>query len=200
MGLQQIADQDFLEPVDLEEAKNHLRVVDPDEDELIITYIQAAREWLEDYTHRALISRQFELTLAEFPIARRPIILPLGQLRSVERIQYVDQAAATQTLHDTASPMVSGNIQVNSSSNYNGEIVPARDTDWPTTDSDTINAVTVRYTAGYGANRLDVPATLRRAILYMSGNFFDVRDVTDEGGKADTARNFAAPYIVRLYP
>lgn len=44
------------EPISLEKAKAHLRVVTDDEDALISLYIQAAREFAEKYQNRIFVS------------------------------------------------------------------------------------------------------------------------------------------------
>lgn len=57
------------EPVTLAEAKRHLRefstVTDNDAD--ITALIQAAREWVEEYTGRALFEQQWRLTIGDNP-------------------------------------------------------------------------------------------------------------------------------------
>lgn len=54
-----------VEPVTLAEAKLHLRTYssDTDEDDLISGLIAAAREWVEDYTGRALVEQRWSLAL-----------------------------------------------------------------------------------------------------------------------------------------
>jgi hypothetical protein len=57
--------QPEVEPVTLAEMKRHLRAFSSvtDEDSDITALIVAAREWVEDYTGRALIDQQWKLTL-----------------------------------------------------------------------------------------------------------------------------------------
>ena len=54
-----------LEPVTLAEAKLHLRSYTSDiaEDDLINGLLVAAREWVEDYTGRALVEQRWSLSL-----------------------------------------------------------------------------------------------------------------------------------------
>src|SRR3546814_1606546 len=53
--------QVMAEPVTLALAKAHCRIdpSDTDHDEVLATYIQAAREWVEDFTGLVLVSRPF---------------------------------------------------------------------------------------------------------------------------------------------
>jgi hypothetical protein len=61
--LERTVDPD-IEPILLAEMKAHLRVTDTDNDTLITGLITGAREWVEDYTGRALIDQTWRLTLA----------------------------------------------------------------------------------------------------------------------------------------
>lgn len=61
--LERVSDPD-IEPVTLAEMKLHLRCFESTtEDDLITALIVAAREWVEDYTGRALIDQTWRLTL-----------------------------------------------------------------------------------------------------------------------------------------
>jgi hypothetical protein len=57
------------EPVDLASMKRHLRTFTSatDEDADITAHITAAREWVEDYTGRALLDQTWKLTLQGRP-------------------------------------------------------------------------------------------------------------------------------------
>ena len=69
------------EPITLAEAKLHLRVEHNADDSLITALISTARQAAESRTHRALISRQFRLTLENW---QDSIELPNPPLISVE--------------------------------------------------------------------------------------------------------------------
>lgn len=62
--LERVTDPD-IEPVTLAEMKRHLRCFDDvtDEDDDISALITGAREWVEDYTGRALIDQTWRLTI-----------------------------------------------------------------------------------------------------------------------------------------
>src|SRR3546814_4296796 len=67
------------EPVTLALAKAHCRIdpSDTDHDEVLATYIQAAREWVEDFTGLVLVSRPFTKAVEAFgsyvQLDRRPV-------------------------------------------------------------------------------------------------------------------------------
>lgn len=60
-----------IEPVTLTEAKRHIRqfVSVTTEDDLVTELIKVAREWVEDYTGRALVDQTWRLTINQGPAA-----------------------------------------------------------------------------------------------------------------------------------
>lgn len=75
----------FEEPVTIEQAKDHLRILDDDSHDLkLLGMIRRAREWVEDHTGIALVRRAFTEQFGSFPatvaglapltIYRRPVI------------------------------------------------------------------------------------------------------------------------------
>lgn len=164
------------EPVTLTEAKDHLRVDQSDSDAQITAMIQAARERTERYLERSLVTQTLVLNLDAFPSV---IELPRGPVQSVDLIEYIDRDDNTQTMN--ASDYVVDKA--------GGRIVPADG--WPKTD-DTVNAVTVEYTAGYGAPA-DVPEAIKHAILLQVERLFDRNPDTDRS-LAIVASNLLWPY------
>lgn len=153
------------EPVTLAEAKRHLRetLVDTDNDTDISAAIKAARLMCEERLQRTLITSTWVLTLDAFPDA---IKVPMPRLIAVSQLQYLDTAGASQVL-DPADYLV----DIKSEPGY---IVPGVNLAWPTTQ-DRINAVTVTYTAGYGAAASDVPADLKHWIKMALTDLYEMR-------------------------
>lgn len=162
------------EPVTRDEAKNHCRVWHTDEDVLIASLIQTAREHIENMTSRALIKQTWELKLDRFPGSdcRYTIEPPYPPLMSVQSIAYTDTDGAAQTL-DPASYVVDTDSEP-------GKIVPAYGMQWPAT-RDQINAVTVTYDAGYGEFNNSVPAPIRAALLLMVCHLYENREAAIQG-------------------
>jgi len=127
--------------------------------------IAAATTQAEEMSQRALITQSWELTLARWP-ADSVIRLPRPPLASVTSIQYVDLGGTTQTWDST-------NYQVNTSAEP-GRVTLAYSKTFPSIRNQD-EAVTIAYTAGYGAAHTDVPALIRQAILSMVVHWYDYR-------------------------
>jgi uncharacterized phiE125 gp8 family phage protein len=165
------------EPVEVVEMKEFLRVTAPAEDRLISTLIREAREQFDGpaaWFNRALITQTWQLTLDAFPLTCwRPeaitprqyaIVVPLPPLQSVGSITYVDAEGATQTLSPTA-------YQVDTRTEP-GEITPAYGNLWPAIRPQP-NAVTVTFTAGYGAAPKvpePIKVWIKQAVAYRYDN------------------------------
>jgi len=54
-----------IEPVTLEELKDHLRIDSADEDAVLTGLLAAAREWCEGFQNRAYITQTLQLWLDE---------------------------------------------------------------------------------------------------------------------------------------
>lgn len=149
------------EPVSLAEAKLHLRVIHDAEDASISRMIRAAREHLDGrdgILGRALVTQTWELVLDSFPVGA--IQIPLPPLQSITSVKYLDAGGVEQTL-DTAEYVVD-------TASEPGCIAPVDQ--WPATQ-DTVNAVHIRFVAGYG-DASAVPAALAQAILLAVGDLW----------------------------
>lgn len=171
------------EPISSAELKLQCRIDsgDTSEDTLLAIYIKAARQQAEFKTGRALITQTWEQTLDEFPAASEADIRLLKpQVIAITSVEYIDtdgdlveMDSADYTLDAYTSP---------------GYLLPAEDTDWPSTD-DVINAVTITYTAGFGANASDVPADIRNWILMTAAAMYANREAIDMAGKSKELPN-----------
>jgi uncharacterized phiE125 gp8 family phage protein len=138
----------YLEPVDLTEAKLHLKVetATTDDDTLITALIKSARETVEAGTganmkrHRVMLASTFVLKLDCFPSCGY-IDVPRVPLVKVTSIQYVDTAEATQTFS-------SASYDVDTAS---GRIWLGYNESWPSTLGHP-NSVTVTFVAGMMAS------------------------------------------------
>lgn len=155
-----------VEPVTLEETRKHMRVDHEVDDDVILPLIVAARRKVETDTRRALITQTWDLALPRFP-ACGEIEIPLAPLQSVTSITYTD---------------ATGNATTWAASNYLVDtfrlvprIVPAYGVAWPMFTPRPLNAVVVRFVAGYGTGE-DLPAELRLAVLTLVGHWYDNRE------------------------
>ena len=143
------------EPVSIEEAKTHLGYDATDREAELHRMIIAARRRAEQATERAFFTQTWDLRLDYFPLVielRKPPII------SVTSVTYVDVDNATQTFDDAKY-----NVDIYGEP---GRIVLDDGQTWPTTRHE-VNAVTVRFVAGYGTAAGSVPAEARDLILML---------------------------------
>lgn len=162
-------------PLTLAEVKEHLRVDHSDEDNLISLYIQAATSFVDGengFLGRALVTQTWELVIDTFPT--HEIKIPLPPLQEVESVKYDDSDGNEQTLA-TDGYWVDDALEP-------GWIVPAT-AGWPSDVLDAVNAVRVRFIAGYPATedsppdlRANVPASIKHAMLLHIGSMYGQRE------------------------
>ena len=153
-----------IEPVTLTELKSHLRIVHNDEDAILATYLKAARMYAETtLCWRAFIEQELELTKDYFPAMFK---LPRPPLQSVTSIIYRERDGTFETI-------APANYIVDTDSEP-PRIVPAVDERWPSDALYPVNAVRVRYTAGYPTyyGTVDTVDTTR-AVTRTAGDEFN---------------------------
>lgn len=179
------------EPITLAEAKLHLRVDHAEDDTYITTLIEAARDWAECFTSRAIITQTFKMYLRTFP-GFGGIVVPRAPVISLTSIIYYDQNNTLQTLdpavYETDFVREPGRID-----RVFGQV-------WPSVYP-RVNAVCVEFVAGYGAAGANVPAGLRRAILQRLTELYEDRQPTVYGAgpsavKSATSEVAAMPYFI----
>jgi uncharacterized phiE125 gp8 family phage protein len=140
-------------------------------DPLLSILIKSARQYAEQLLGRYLVTQTIDLYLDEFPQHE----INLRPLQSVSAITYVDTAGATQTL--------SAADYIVDSTGTPARITPAYGVSWPST-RDQVNAVKVRFVAGYGAASA-VPQCVRNWMLMRIKTLYETRDsVTFQNGTA----------------
>ena len=160
------------EPLTTAEAKTHLRIDTGDEDALIDTLIMTARRMSESYTSRQLLTATYELKCNDFPGGYGVIRLPRTPLGSVTSITYVDTSGASQTLSTDVYEVLSDDVSAT--------VVLKPGQTWPSVQSEKYEAVTVTFTAGYGAAS-DVPASVKNAMKLLIGHLFENREAVNVG-------------------
>jgi uncharacterized phiE125 gp8 family phage protein len=168
-------------PVSLAEAKAHVEYEDTDRDALITGLIQAATDYVEQFTGKALVSQTWRLTLDGFS---NTIALPKGPVISVSSVQYFDANGDLQTVG-------AGDYMVDTVSDP-AWLVLNSDASWPAV-VDGINAVSINFVAGYTI----LPASIKQAILLLIGQWFDNRSATSE--KAMTEVPYAVESLLRPF-
>lgn len=177
------------EPILLADAKLHLKVTGSSEDALISLMIAAAREECENEIRRALITQTWEKYLDNFPGDSAAHWMSWGSpgaielfyppLQSVTSISYIDAAGASQVLASTEYTV--------DDKQEPAWIVPAELKFWPLTRC-VINAVTVQFVCGYGANETFIPKAIKNWLLIRIGDLFSNRgSVVMESGSINVA-------------
>lgn len=157
-----------VEPISLLEAREHAQLTHHEEDGMLQRNIRAATSRLDGpngLLGRALITQTWDYSLDAFPYE---IELPLPPCQSVGSVSYVDDNGDSQTLptEDYQTYGIGDHISA--------RIRPAFGKSWPSTRH-VPDAVTVRFTAGYGDAGDDVPEPIRQAILAHVAQMFDYR-------------------------
>lgn len=163
------------QPVSLRQVHQHLRLFTeygqhPDDD-LIELYISAATGAAEDYLQRYLAQRTLRLKRDDFPTENQDgvtiITLPVYPVLSVDSINYVDLAGATQTLtgYEVDSDSIPARIRVLE----------------PPDVKEGLSGLTINVTVGYASGDSPatadlIPAQIKQAILLMVGQLYEHRE------------------------
>jgi uncharacterized phiE125 gp8 family phage protein len=154
-----------VEPVVFDpDLKEHLRLPDSSEQTKVEGLVTAARAFLEDIANRAFVTQTWDLFLDRFPSC---ILVPRPRLQSVTTIKYRDTDGQQVTLD-------SSKYQVDIKSEP-GRIIPVYGETWPSTRAE-LNAVEVRYVAGYGDAAADVDASAKHLIKILVSEYFENPD------------------------
>ena len=154
-----------IEPVTLQQAKDHLNIDFNDDDSIIELIIQTAREAVENKTGRKLITS----TMGHQRDCFNSVMELPHTIQSVTEITYIDTDGVTQTL-----PATEYDVDVN---RIPGRIMLAYDKTYPAT-RDEANAVTIEYVTGFGDTAQSVPSPLQHAMLLLIGHYYENREAT----------------------
>lgn len=151
------------EPVNLTEAKRQANVDSDADDAQILSYIRAARAFVESESGYIFVRRQvvepFDGWTRFLRLGHRPIV-------SIDGIDYTDRDGVQTTLDPTG---YFSKLDM-------GRIYPVRS--WPATDA----LVSVRYTAGFDVGEITPEVELaRQAILLLVGHWYNQREAVTVG-------------------
>ena len=152
------------------EIKRALKIptANTDHDSELTDLALAAITLLERASGRLFLTRTVTWTLDEFP-NEECLEVPLPPLASITSIQYYDTDDVQQTWASS---------KYNVSTSTPGRIEPTESESWPTTKNK-FEAVTIVFSAGYGATESTVPAGIRQAIKLCIKYWFE--EGTPEG-------------------
>ncbi len=164
-----------VEPITLAETKLHLSVDHDLRDDEIGAFIQAAREHVEKYCLRSIVTQTRETS---FDCFTGNLELPYGPVQEIVSVSYADAVGSTTALTtDDYQAFLNRSVPV---------VTPPYGSAWPTAVG-TLDVVTVRYVAGYAPvagsptdYRTSVPSALKTAMKLLVGNWFKNKEATAE--------------------
>jgi uncharacterized phiE125 gp8 family phage protein len=164
------------EPIDLVEAKNHLRVDINEDDILIESLVLLARRMSEGINNHRFVTQTWNIFMDGFP-GSSTFYLPksLSPLASVTHIKYTDA-------DDNQSTFSSANYVVDIYSEP-ARIKLSDDANWPTDTLTELNGVEIQVVVGYG-DPDDVPQEFKQAIMLMIGHWYENREQVTVGDVA----------------
>ncbi len=155
-----------LEPINLAEAKAHLRIDHSHEDPLISSTMTAARYYAETASGQKFITqswRQYETCMAD----NRRIALRLRPVQSISAVTIYDQEGNPSILSSNDFELVRGSepalLQFSSS----------------ISTAQAANGVEIDMVVGMGDFGIDVPDTIKRAILMLTAHWYEFRGAVD---------------------
>ncbi len=153
-----------LEPVNLADAKAHLRLDSDDDDQLISAAIVSGRVHVEALTRRCLIEQGWRVYLDQWP-RRRIVTLSPAPLISVDTVTVYDANGDPATVsaddYEVDTVAVPGRLVLSG----DAAVVIGK----------AVNGIEIDVTAGYGPSSVDVPAPLRQAIMMLTAHWYEHR-------------------------
>jgi uncharacterized phiE125 gp8 family phage protein len=157
----------LLEPVTVQEVKDHLGVTIHDDDQMIAGMISSAREYVEDVTRRKIMTQTWDYYLDKFPKVGY-ITLPFGNLQSVTYVKYTDSDGSQTTMTVTTEYLVETN------GTGLGKVVLPPDVTWPSFVPYSSNPIVVRFICGWTTQAL-VPYAIKAAIMMNVSDMYENR-------------------------
>lgn len=179
----------------LDEVRQHVKRDDDDDDAVLTGLIAVAMSRLDgdrSILGRCLINQTWAETWCGFPAGA---VLPLGlaPVVSVTSISYFDAG-------NNAAAFAGGNFSAHNSRADGPYVKLGRNASWPSS-YERDDAVTVTYTAGYGATADKVPAEIKHAAKMLIADWYFNRETSTIGeapmpvGVMSLLRRFMRPHF-----
>src|SRR5207302_4009886 len=170
------------EPVSLAEAKAHLRVDFPDDDQMIAEMISTARMRVESRAYLRLITQTLALSVDRFPYAfSSPPAYGVWPYTTNPRMSAIELPPPVQSITSITYDDPSGTVQTLSPTVYDLEIdslpalvFPQTGQVWPATTNEP-DAVLITFVAGFGS-AAQVPPILVHACKLLIGHYYNNRE------------------------
>lgn len=156
---------EIIEPVQLYELREHLRIEHNDDDSYISGLIPASRRAAENYIEGVISDRDYTLFLDEF---EREIVLPKRPIQqSSISIEYTDEDYAVQTIENADLLIEWSELEV--------KIKPLYSESWPNISKGK-DKVRIHFTAGFNAAFGFVEPDIKHAIMMIASTLDDQRE------------------------
>jgi uncharacterized phiE125 gp8 family phage protein len=184
----EIVTEPAIEPVTLEEMRQHLRIDDEDEHEYLLDIIREAREEIEQASGLSLISQTWRLAIDRWPAGKQEwwdgvrqghinqiygpesysaLALPKYPLLSVDSVKVYDEDS------NETDVVIADTFDIDTIQRP-GRMTLKVGATWPIALRSN-NAIIIEYTTGYGTAATDVPSPLRRAVKALAAYLFNHR-------------------------
>jgi uncharacterized phiE125 gp8 family phage protein len=156
--------------ITLDQAKSFLRVPFDDDDDFIEeTLIPACRQAVEKYLNRSLYTQTWKAHLTRF---KNEIKLSKGKIQSITHIKYYKSNTLT-TLDDTLYNFTASDNVCTVEAAFN--------TSFPVADY-RLQAVEIKFVAGYGTTEAVIPKPITLGILQTISHYYNNRNPIAFGG------------------
>jgi uncharacterized phiE125 gp8 family phage protein len=153
------------EPLSLSEVKANLHIDHTDDDAVLTQIIAEAREWMEDRVQQKFMTQTWELVIDYFPA--NEVLFPIRPVQSITGVFYRDTDGVEQTV--LADDYYLDNLS------SDAWLFPVSDVAWPTDLLDAVNAVRIRFVAGY-ESAARVPGAIKRALHLKVRELYEETD------------------------
>ena len=160
--------QPDVRPITLEQIKQHLRLDTSDEDGLLLSYCDAATEFIEGHISKFLIKRDVRQFVDKLPESKEVLL----EAEPVSEITLVRGYDANGDPHDF------------SSSEYRFvqyESPPRLYFDGLNPHVQTANGIEIDMVAGFGESGTDVPQNITRALFVLIAHWYEHRGTRSAG-------------------
>lgn len=181
------------EPISVQDVRHALRIEQTADDSILARYILAARNKIEWHTSHLFITRQIQslrdhwLAPAYDPQNQTVYLLP-GPVSSIDEVAYVTGGTLT-VLAPTDYQVDINDIPA--------RLYPAPGQCWPDPD-DVVNAVQVKFTAGY-PDVASTPDALNQALYLLVGHWYENRVPFQQDGRTPVEIPMGYDWLVRTF-
>jgi uncharacterized phiE125 gp8 family phage protein len=163
--------------ISVADCKKHLQIeaIETYYDSDIEAYIRTAQEYVEEWTNLTLFQTTITAKWNRFPEAPvESLRLPAWPVSDVTSISYRNTEGTSINLSKTTDVQLS----LQSVPSF---VQPLPNSEWPETQIDRVDAVTIVFVAGYGTTSATVPHRIRQAIKLLVGHWFKNREAVVTG-------------------